>query len=386
VAGAPPGAAWPAPFKLLWVAVNIAFVTELFSPSIGGQELRYLQLGRHLVRAGHGVSVFTIRLAPEIPSRETLDGIEVYRVVDGFNYLRRGRVTRNPAHIASFTLRTLRSRAALRTYDAVVFNIWPVLTPLVVPRLVELPSVVDWCELRATRAWDMIYRLLANPRVLHVAVSDAVAAQLRDRYRLAPARVRTIVSGVDAGQYRCAAGAKRDRTLLYLGRLSPHKDPMMALGSFLGAGLHGKGYRLILAGDGPLLGEIRRAAAGNASVEVRGSVTEREKIALLQEAALLVLPSKREGFPRVVAEAAAAGTPTLTVRYPENGTAAVVEQYGLGWVTAPDAAQLGAHMERCAVIDAQWSAVSSHCAATAGREFDWASVTAEFLQFVGSHA
>ena len=47
------------------------------------------------------------------------------------------------------------------------------------------------------------------------------------------------------------------------------------------------------------------AADGERPATLGGLVSDAEKVALLKKAVLLVLPSRREGFPRVIAEAAA---------------------------------------------------------------------------------
>lgn len=362
--------------------MRIAFVTELFSPSVGGQEIRYLELGRHLVRKGHAVHVFTIRLTSGHPAVESLDRIEVQRIVDGFHYRRTGRIRRNPFDIFKFTLRLLQERKVLKDYDAVVFNIWPVLAPMVVPRLVRTRSVIDWCEIRGSRFWDVVNRLLANPKVFHTAVSDSVADQLKGLYNVPSHRIRTILSGVDAAQYHCDGAVKRNRTVLYLGRMSIHKNPLLLLRSFLSAELHRKNYVLHMAGTGPLLSEVRRESADTPNIFVHGEVSEDDKLRLLKESTLLVLPSRREGFPRVVAEAAAAGTPTLTVSYPGNGTASVVHQYGLGWVCTPELHEIAAGVERHARMSEEWLTLSAHCAATAQKHFDWDSVTTALVDFL----
>ena len=70
-----------------------------------------------------------------------------------------------------------------------------------------------------------------------------------------------------------------------------------------------------------------------------GSVDEDTKIELLSRAAVLGMPSRREGFPRVITEAMASGLPIVTARFPENGATDVVAQYGSGVVCGTDPAE-----------------------------------------------
>jgi glycosyltransferase involved in cell wall biosynthesis len=363
--------------------MRIAIITELFLPHVGGQEVRYLELGRQLVRLGHSVQVFTIRISPLHLREEVLDGIVIHRLIDGFKFKEYFLMPRNPWDILRFTLRILGKGVELRGFDAIILNEWPILPAILVPRFVNKKKVaIDWCELREGRFWRAVYRLMAGAGVGHLGVSDAICRALIGRFNLPPAHTKAILSGVDAFAYKPGAQEKKDRTILFLGRLSPHKDPLLAIRGFRKRDLPGKGYRLNVVGDGPLLDAAKEASQGDSQVVVHGSVDDCKKVELLRQATLLVLPSRREGFPRVVAEAAAAGTPTLTTLYPENGTVSVVRQYGIGWTCAPDVEALGASMEQYASMSDEWGLVSKACSEAAERVFDWPRVVSELLKFL----
>lgn len=73
-------------------------------------------------------------------------------------------------------------------------------------------------------------------------------------------------------------------------------------------------FRLVLIGDGPRLGECRVRAATlglDDIVELRGWVSEGEKVALLRTSHVFCLPSHVEGTPLSVLEAMAAGLPVV---------------------------------------------------------------------------
>lgn len=362
--------------------MKIAFITEFFYPHVGGQEVRYLELGRELAREGNVVHVYTLRLTPDQAPQENVEGMEVHRITDGFRYKRASWLRRNPIDIVRFTLGVLKRIRGTDFRDVLIINLWPVLPAMLVPRLATARSVVDWCEIRQSLFWRSLYRLVAGRAALHIAVSNSIAEHLRRRYAVSGDRVATVLSGIHCQNYQTENPKKQDRMILFLGRLSPHKDPLIALRSFMQVALHKKGYELHFVGEGPLFTELKRVSNGVENVFVHGAVNEVEKVRLLKQSTLLVLPSKREGFPRVIAEAAAAGTPTLTTVHPENGSVSVVRQYGLGWVCTPKPSEIGVLMERHAQMGEEWMKASYACVEAARSTFDWKVVTHQLTKFL----
>ncbi|WP_273846992.1 glycosyltransferase [Rubrobacter calidifluminis] len=111
---------------------------------------------------------------------------------------------------------------------------------------------------------------------------------------------------------------------LFVGRLSPEKGVKTLLEAWKLLG--GDAIPLKIAGDGPLSGEVSRAAAGGSRVEWLGHGSPQEIRALMKDATTLVFPSEwYETFGRVVIEAFAAGTPVLAAG---TGAAAELVEHG----------------------------------------------------------
>lgn len=106
----------------------------------------------------------------------------------------------------------------------------------------------------------------------------------------------------------------------------------------------------VIAGTGPETETVRRAAhaAGVAgAVRVVGRVDDAELDALMGAAAVLVNPSRREGFGLVVAEASSHGTPSVVVAGEGNASAELVNDGENGFVAASAAPEeLGAAIIR----------------------------------------
>ena len=362
--------------------MKIAIVTELYLPSIGGQQVRYAELGKRLAARGHAVDVFTIAHQPGLPAEEHDGGVRVVRLVSSPRYQRKGGLlSRDVGAIVRFSLALLARLGTLRGYDLVLFNQWPVLPQIVCGPLLGRRAAVDWCEIRSSRFWTVLNTLMARSCRRHLCVSEAIGQVLVSKFGRRRDRVAAVLSGIESALYAAAPQDKEDGLVLFLGRLSDHKNPGLLLAAFAADPELSARCRLVLAGDGEQFDELKERARGMASVSLPGLVSDAEKVALLKQAALLVLPSRREGFPRVIAEAAAAGTPTVTVHYPDNGSVHVVGKYGLGWVCAPDAAALAATIREHVRKDAAWEETSRRGVEAAARIFDWEAVIAAFLGF-----
>ena len=133
------------------------------------------------------------------------------------------------------------------------------------------------------------------------------------------------------------------------------------------AGNDEEGYRRVL--------ESLAAAHGLASrIEFAGPVGGADKMSLLRQARLLVLPSYSENFGNVVLEAMAAGRPVVVT--PEVGAADVVRDAGAGLVAGGDAASLGAAIARLADDPGLADALGARGRSVAGQQFTWDAVAA----------
>jgi glycosyltransferase involved in cell wall biosynthesis len=181
---------------------------------------------------------------------------------------------------------------------------------------------------------DMIPLLFrsAHPRQYHFyrhylgrAVNHALAVVVpsqatRDdvclHYGFDVARVHVIPHGSPVPMSACARSAEHgDRYILWIGRSDPTKNLAALLAAFRTIERH-MDVRLVIAGEGS---EVDRGALGLADgslgrVAVLGPVSDAEKIALLDQAAVLVCPSLYEGFGFAPLEAMARGCPVVAAR------------------------------------------------------------------------
>jgi glycosyltransferase involved in cell wall biosynthesis len=99
---------------------------------------------------------------------------------------------------------------------------------------------------------------------------------------------------------------------LFVGRLSPEKGLLTLLRAWERAGAL---LPLKVVGDGPLAEQVREAAQRNPAIEYVGRKAPAEVLALIGSALCMVCPSEwYVGFPRVVVESLARGTPIVAAR------------------------------------------------------------------------
>jgi glycosyltransferase involved in cell wall biosynthesis len=121
---------------------------------------------------------------------------------------------------------------------------------------------------------------------------------------------------------------------LFVGRLSVEKGIQPLLRAWEGI----DDVPLRIVGDGPLAPLVREADAGAGHVRWLGRLPQEEVQRLLGEARCLVVPSRwYEGFPRVVVEAFARGTPVVASRL--GGLAEIVDEGRTGRLFRPDDAE-----------------------------------------------
>lgn len=160
----------------------------------------------------------------------------------------------------------------------------------------------------------LLHRFLHSRADWIVAVSQLTADQLASDLGVSAEKIRVAHTGIPADFLRVDGGDGEpdDRLhMLFLGALSREKDPLAALEVALRLPEDLKPV-LRFVGSGPMADEVASAVTDRGlsdRVELIGSV--RDVRPHLSWADLLILPSRTEGFPGAVLEAAAAGVPTF---------------------------------------------------------------------------
>ncbi len=312
---------------------KVAFITELFPPSIGGQEQRFLEIANSLGTQGHTVEVYTIDHTGKLPTYENEGNVEIFRLIKAPHYTKGIIGGRRITDIFRFTF-ALRKKMASRDYELVFINQWPVLpaifSPLIVPNTKF--RILDFVEYRSSLVWRVLNRLMLTGTRNVVCISEGV----RERLSVLSSSKNSMIvipSLVEASRYYSQV---KDR-FIFLGRLQPHKHPEDAIKAVIQWNNdHGQSIPLDLVGDGELLAGLKEKYKKYPFIIFHGFVDDNKKFELLSKSYLLILPSEREGLPKSMIEAMASTVPTLTTDYRDNGTKEFVTSHEIGLTVIPD--------------------------------------------------
>jgi len=192
--------------------------------------------------------------------------------------------------------------------------------------------------------------------------------------QLAEAQCVVVPNGVDIPKAARRDGPGGEPRVLYLGRL----DPIKGIDRLLEA-IARTPWQLVVAGGGApaYVRELRAQAERsglNGRVSWLGEVGDAEKRRLFEEASVVVVPSHRENFGMVVAEALAHGVPVIAAR----GTPwERLEERRCGLWVANDPENLAAALLR--VRDLPLAAMGERGRAWMKEEFGWPAIAQRML-------
>lgn len=285
----------------------------------GGVQAHMRDVAATLDKLGHAVKLLAPGPAPAGASADGIIHIGRHRGVN-FNQ------TRFEVSFAGrHERRTMRELLRREAFDVLHFHtVWTPLLPFQILRASTSANVATFHDTppetlggRLTRrAFRALSRRLAPRLEAMIAVSAAPAAHLvaapeRPLHILPPC---TDLSPYFAGAAPVAALRDERVNILYLGRLDRRKGVYQLLQAYRRLSREARPVRLILAGGGEEMPELRRiiAAEGLAEVVVLGPVEEAEKPRIYASADIFCSPALHgESFGIVLVEAMASGKPVV---------------------------------------------------------------------------
>jgi phosphatidyl-myo-inositol alpha-mannosyltransferase len=310
---------------------------DMDNPLSGGGPVRTFEICRRLARR-HEITVLTPTFAGSTPERER----------EGIRYLRLGHKVRDHGSSHHITFLLALPRAVRRyEHDLLVEDFMPpcsaTYTPLFRHRDRPLVASVQWFFARDYTRWlklpfhwgeEFGVRLYSD----FIVLTESMKQRILSRHPTAHCRV--IPNGVDDALFEQVASPGRG--LLYLGRLQIGAKGIDLLLRAYAAMDPVRRPSLTLAGtiqEPQALEALLKETGLTGQVRIFGPFDARQRLRLLADCRALVMPSRLETFGMTIAEANAAGVPTLIwdqapmnevaspacIRLPPHDTAALAQ-------------------------------------------------------------
>lgn len=296
--------------------MKILLSSHFFHPSIGGTEVVSLLLASEFVRAGHQVRVVTYTAQPS-----SMD----------FPFT----IERRPSPMT--LLKSVAWCDVVFHNNISLRTAWPLLA-------VKRPWIIahqTWISrVNGSLGWRDRFKRRLIRRAVNVGVSAAMAPALDQP-------MEVIGNPYQDAIYRKDSSARRDRDLIFVGRLVSDKGVDVLLEALLVLKTRGLRPQLTIVGGGPEEGNLRRQIARlglEPQVALVGFQEPKEVAALLNQHRVLAVPSRwAEPFGLVALEGMACGC--VVVGSEQGG---LKEAIGPGGLTFPngDAAALSAALEK----------------------------------------
>jgi glycosyltransferase involved in cell wall biosynthesis len=330
--------------------VRVCIVYDCLYPyTIGGAERWYRSLAERLAATGAEVTYLTLRqwergMPPDLPGVRVVEvGPKLVLYTDGG----RRRVLPPLRFGLGVLLHLLRHGNRYDIVHTASFPYFSLLSAGVARGRGRFRIMVDWHEVWTRAYWREYLGPLAGTvgwwvqrACLRIPQRAFCFSRLHER-RLREMGLRgelTLLEGqVDVHGAESAEEARP--VAVFAGRFIPEKRVPALVPAIEQARKEIPALRAELYGDGPERDDVLRAVAelgldGTVSVPgfVEGEVLEQA----VASALCLLLPSKREGYGRVVVEASARGVPVVVVEGPDNAATELVDEGVNGTVAASE--------------------------------------------------
>jgi glycosyltransferase involved in cell wall biosynthesis len=314
------------------VKLRVAIVFDcLFPLQTGGAERVYGRIAEILQQMGHSVDYITRNFSDsDIQKTFHIEGIW-----SGELYDKQGNRIPKSAFLFSSSVFKYLSRNRTK-YDLVFVSSTPVLNLLAASIALfrtRTTLIADWLEVWTLEQWKtysgflmgnlaFILQTIAIKMGRIITVNSDFTARRFTKYRTNVPLVKLdLIDLVEQKLLIVEKGFQHKRNILFVGRHIKDKQIELLIQAMDHPVLQSENLSLQIVGSGQETSNLQALSKNlkfPQTVHFLGKVTDEKLALLMQQATLLVNPSKREGFGLVIAEAAQWGTPSVVIDEPDN--------------------------------------------------------------------
>ncbi len=321
--------------------MEIVQVCPLFYPYTGGVETHVKEISKRLSALGVNVKVYTTDPSGQLPRKEVIEGIEVFR----FRSF-------SPKHVYFFSPKLYYTLKSLKNIDAIHvhgYPNFPALAAAVAKKnrkksLVFTPHYGGYLfstmgsGIGLNLAKKCYHRSLGKYIFSKVDTVVTVGRFERDllkqKFGLGEQKIKYIPNGVDTEKFeKLERKPGNTKTLLYVGRLEKYKGIHFLLKAFPKIKRSMSDLKVVVVGKGSFKEELKSLVSSlniQDNVEFLENVPEDDLIELYLSSCAFVYLSQYEGLPVAVLEAMACGLPVIATRV--GGIPEVVQQAETGFL------------------------------------------------------
>ncbi len=337
----------------------VAFVTDAVSPfHNGGKEKHLHEVSRRLVRHGREVHIYTMQWW-QGEKNLLIDGIH-YHAICRLHPLYAGnrRSIKQGLLFALACLKLFNEPFDVVDVDHIPF--FPLFSMKIVCLLKRKKLYATWHEVWGREYWleylgglkgyfgYAVEKLAMKMPSVFISVSDHTTRRLR----AAGVRreVQTVLNGVDFEPIHDAPVYPEANDVIYAGRLIDHKNVDMLIRAIARVRENHPGVRCVIIGDGPekpTLESMISSLGLEKNVKLQDFLTNHQDLySWIKASRMLVLPSIREGFGLIVAEANACDTPVITTGHKNNAARELIIEGKNGYLSDPNDRNLADKINR----------------------------------------
>jgi glycosyltransferase involved in cell wall biosynthesis len=323
--------------------MKICIVSDFFVPHYqGGGERRYYEFAKRLVKKGHHVDLICMKI----------DGISDQEEIKGINVHHIGPTIINPPQRSSSDfikfIFAIFKWIIKNDYDIIDAQAYAPLIPAflgaklkrtpVIGTIHDVSTIGDDQWIQSSKTATIAEKILVRlPYDKIITVSNSTKKSLVEYYGVKEDRICVVYAGVDLKFIDSVkVNEKYQNTIIFVGRLAPHKHVDHLLKVFKSLKTDIPGIKLIIIGKGVekdnLINLTKEYGIKN-NVQFMENLDYKELIGEIKKSNVLALPSTREGFGIVLTEANACSIPV--VAYASGGVVEVVDDGINGFLVEP---------------------------------------------------